>query len=85
MYPLGFFSKWKRLLLLSITTMKMDNKLLLLAAPPPPSTGPHSPVFLTPIRGNGDEPGHKSERSKSVHITIGNIDLLDFHSHHKGK
>lgn len=25
---------WKRLLLLSITTMKMDNKLLLLAAPP---------------------------------------------------
>lgn len=76
---------WKRLLLLSITTtMKMDNKLLLLAAPPP-STGPHSPVFLTPIRGNGDEPGHKSERSKSVHITIGNIDLLDFHSHHKGK
>lgn len=67
---------WKRLLLLSITTtMKMDNKLLLLAAPPP-STGPHSPVFLTLIRGNGDEPGHKSERSKSVHITIGNIDLL---------
>lgn len=75
---------WKRLLLLSITTMKMDNMLLLLATPPP-STGPHSPVFLTLIRGNGDEPGHKSERSKSVHITIGNIDLLDFHSHHKGK
>lgn len=85
MYPLGFLLHVEKV---AVAVHHNDedgyNKLLLLAAPPP-STGPHSPVFLTPIRGNGDEPGHKSERSKSVHITIGNIDLLDFHSHHKGK